>query len=367
MAAQVGSKLQSQLVLHYHNPLDVVSGDLTILLMTTNTPPAAATSSTRARQVFEEEACAIRAVADRLDENFNTAVDRILSCKGRIVMSGMGKHGIVASKIAATLASTGTPSFFMHPAEALHGDLGMIDSSDLIIAVSNSGNTDEVLRCIPFFKRNGNFVIAITGNLRSELARQSDVVLDISVDREVCPLNLAPTTSTTAAMVMGDALAVVLLERRGFQPDDFALRHPSGALGKKLLLKVEDLLKSDRNPVVKDSATFREAMEEITRANQGATSVTGEDGKLVGILTDGDLRRIFQRAGDKTVAQIMHLQVRDVMTKNPSTVQPETLAAKALNVMEDRPRKILVLPVVDDEHRPVGMINIHDLNGAGLL
>jgi arabinose-5-phosphate isomerase len=281
----------------------------------------------------------------------------------------MGKHGLIARKIAATFASTGTPSFFMHPAEGAHGDLGMISSDDLVIAVSNSGNTGEVVGCLPFFKRNHNFVIAMTGRLNSELARNADLVLDISVEREVCPLNLAPTTSTTAALAMGDALAVVLLERRGFKADDFALRHPSGTLGKRLLLKVRDLVKPDRNPTISQDCRFEEAMSEITSKKCGAVSIVDGEGRLVGVITDGDLRRIFQREagqGTRTVAEVLDRPVSGLMTCNPMSVSADTLAAKALSIMEDGPRKVFVLPVLDDDRRPIGMLHLHDLVSAGV-
>jgi arabinose-5-phosphate isomerase len=323
----------------------------------------------RGKQVLLEESRALQALAERLDERFDQAVERILECRGRIVLTGMGKHGIVARKIAATLASTGTPAFFMHPAEGRHGDLGMISSEDLVIAVSNSGNTEEVLGCLPYFKRNQNFLIAMTGNLQSELARYADLVLDIGVEREVCPLNLAPTTSTTVAMAMGDALAVVLLERRGFHAEDFALRHPSGTLGKRLLLKVTDVMKPDRNPIIHYKARFEEAIAEITSKQCGAVSVVDDEGRLVGIITDGDLRRIFQREAQqarRTVAEVLDRPVEDLMTKNPSYVFADTLAAQALNMMEHGPRKIFVLPVLDEQRRPIGMVHLHDLVSAGL-
>jgi arabinose-5-phosphate isomerase len=319
----------------------------------------------RGRQVIENEAEALSEMARRLNDSFDKAAEAILTCKGRVVLTGMGKHGLVARKIAATFSSTGTASFYMHPGEGLHGDLGMIDPSDIVIAVSNSGNTEEVLGCIPFLKHNQNLIIAMTGNVGSELARQSDVVLDIKVGREVCPMNLAPTTSTTAALAMGDALAVVCLELRGFQPGDFALRHPSGALG-RLFRRVSDLIKGQQNPVVPETASFREAIAAITAAKHGAVSIADSAGMLVGILTDGDLRRIFQKEADqpsRTVRDMFDIPVSDIMTRNPLSITPETLAAKAMNLMEDGPRKILVLPVVDETGRAVGMVHLHDLVG----
>lgn len=323
----------------------------------------------RGRDVLEKEARALQDLGARLDEGFVAVVEAILACRGRVVMTGMGKHGLIARKIAATFASTGTPSFFMHPAEGAHGDLGMIDAADLVIAVSNSGNTAEVLGCLPYVKRNGNVLVAMTGNPRSELARHADLVLDIGVECEVCPLGLAPTTSTTAALAMGDALAVVLLERRGFRADDFALRHPSGTLGRRLLLRVADVMNPDMNPVVCATRPFAEAIAEITRKTRGAVSVVDDEGRLRGIVTDGDLRRILQRAAEtcaETVAGILSRPVGELMTRDPVRIPADTLAAKALNIMEKGPRKIFVLPVVDEEDRPIAMLHLHDLVGAGV-
>lgn len=320
----------------------------------------------RGKQVIVEEAEALQSMARRLDDSFDKAIELILEGGGRLVLTGMGKHGLVARKIAATLASTGTSAFFMHPGEGLHGDLGMIRPEDIVLALSNSGTTEEVVSCIPFFKRNGNILIAMTGNLNSYLAKEADVVLDISVTREVCPLNLAPTTSTTAALAMGDALAVVLLEQRGFQKDDFALRHPNGALG-RLFKRVDDMMKKDSNPVVEESASFREAVAAITAYKHGAVSIVNKDGRLCGILTDGDLRRILQKEAElpnRTVGDVFAKTVSEVMTKNPMRVNPELLVSQALNLMEDGPRKIMVLPVVDCEDRPLGMIHMHDLIGG---
>ncbi|MGI8907246.1 MAG: KpsF/GutQ family sugar-phosphate isomerase [Candidatus Sumerlaeaceae bacterium] len=317
----------------------------------------------RGKAVFDQEADAVRAIGDRLGSSFDASIEAILACRGRIVLTGMGKHGLVARKIAATFASTGTPAFFMHPAEGLHGDLGMVNTEDIVIAVSNSGRTQEVLGCLPFLKHNRNFIIAMTGTGDSELASQADVVLDIQVDREVCPMNLAPTTSTTAALVMGDALAVVLLERRGFQPDDFALRHPSGALG-RLLRRVSDIMKGQQNPVVSETVPFGDAVAVITAAKQGAVSIVDDGGELVGILTDGDFRRTIERFADdqnSTVRDLFAQPVSKFMTRSPASVTPDTLAAKAINIMEDGAKKILVLPVVDQQRRPVGMIHLHDV------
>lgn len=320
----------------------------------------------RASEVINEEAEAIKKVASRLNESFDAAIDFILQSKGRLVLTGMGKHGLVARKIAATLASTGTSAFFMHPGEALHGDLGMLRPEDVVLALSNSGTTEEVVSCIPFFKRNGNVLIAMTGNLNSYLAKEADVILDIHVEREACPLNLAPTTSTTAALAMGDALAVVLLERRGFEKNDFALRHPNGALG-RMFKRVVDLMKKDSNPIVGFDSTFREAVSVITAFKHGAVSIVDSDGRLAGILTDGDLRRVLQGEAEnpgRTVGDVFSRPVSEVMTKNPMSVRPELLVSQTLGLMEDGPRKIMVLPVVDENHKPLGMIHMHDLIGG---
>lgn len=309
----------------------------------------------------------MRAVAHRLGPEFDRAVETILNCRGRVVLTGMGKHGLIARKIASTLASTGTLSMFLDPAEGRHGDLGMVAPEDIVIAVSNSGGTDEVLECLPFLKRNGNTIIAMTGRLKSELARQSDIVLDIAVEREVCPLNLAPTTSTTVALAMGDALAVVLLELRNFRQDDFALRHPAGALGRRLL-RVCDLIRTKPNPVIPDSSRFREAVTAITKGAQGAVSIVAADGTLVGIFTDGDLRRVWEAAdaAGLSAADVSARPITEYMTRTPMTISPETLAIEALELMENGPRKVMQLPVVDPQGHPVGMLHLHDLVSAGL-
>lgn len=326
-------------------------------------------SVVRAREVIADEVAALQAMAERLGPEFAAAVERILGCKGKVVLTGMGKHGHVARKIAATLASTGTPASFLHPAEGLHGDLGMVGPDDVVIAVSNSGSTEEVLNCLPYFQRNRNTLIAMTGQPESELARQADLVLDCSVSREVCPLNLAPTSSTTAALVLGDALAVVLLERRGFGTEDFAVRHPSGALGRKLLLRVEDVIQPDRNPIVLESDPLLKAVGEITRHKVGAVSVTGPEGRLTGVVTDGDMRRILERAAQDastSVGDLLNGASGQFMTRSPLTTTSDALAAQALSLMEDGPRKVSVLPVVDGDGRPVGMVHIHDLISAGI-
>ena len=322
-----------------------------------------------ARNVFKQEAEALQTIAERLGKEFETAVQMILNCKGRLVLTGMGKHGLVARKTAATLASTGTPCFFLHPAEAAHGDLGMVEPHDLVIAVSNSGNTAEVLGILPYIKRHQNKLLAMVGNRTSELAKHADLVLDITVSHEACPLNLAPTTSTTAAIAMGDALAVALVECRGFMRDDFALRHPGGSLGKRLLLKVGDVMRAGANPVIDMNATFEQAVSAITGGMMGAVTVIETDGTMAGIITDGDVRRTFQQAAaqqNTSVAEVLKRPVKEVMTKTALFADRNMLAVKALSMMEDGPKKIFVLPVLDENRHPVGMVHLHDLVGAGL-
>jgi len=329
------------------------------------TPPSNTSLAARGREVIQQEICAITAMMDRMDASFDAAVNAILASPGRVALTGMGKHGIIARKLAATFASTGTPSFYIHPGEALHGDLGMIQPEDVVLALSNSGGTSELVSCLPYFKRNGNILIAMTGKKDSPLGQAADIILDIQVEREVCPLNLAPTTSTTAALTMGDALAVVLLEQRGFKADDFAIRHPNGALGRQFK-RVADLMKPKSNPVVTESATFREAIAAITAEKHGAVSIVNEAGALCGILTDGDLRRILQAAADgaeRTVTDILGEPVQGLMTRDPLRITAAELASRALTIMESGPRKILVLPVIDADGKPVGMIHLHDLVG----
>lgn len=332
--------------------------------MTTNTSSSIAT----AKDVFAQEAAALTEIAERIGQEFECAVTAILECKGRIIFTGMGKHGLTARKTAATMASTGTPTVFLHPAEAAHGDLGMIEDRDLVVAVSNSGNTAELLGILPYIKRHHNTLIAIVGNLDSELATHADIVLDITVTHEACPLNLAPTTSTTAAIAMGDALAVALIERRGFQKDDFALRHPGGSLGKRLLLKVTDVMRQGTNPTVPRTATFAQAVTAITSGMMGAVTVVGDAGTMAGIITDGDVRRVFQSAAeqDLTITQVLDRPVTQIMTAGPAVARADMLAVKALSIMEDGPRKISVLPVLDAADQPVGMLHLHDLVSAGL-
>jgi arabinose-5-phosphate isomerase len=308
-----------------------------------------------ARRVLDIEARAVAELASRLNSDFVKAVRTLLDCKGRVVVSGMGKSGHVARKIASTLASTGTPAFFVHPAEASHGDLGMVTEQDVMVALSNSGESAELLVIVPLVKRQGAKLIAITGNPRSALAREADTHLDAAVTEEACPLGLAPTASTTAALALGDALAVALLEARGFGREDFARSHPGGSLGRQLLTFVADVMRTgDAVPVVPLKATLTEAVLEISRKGMGMTAVVDEAQHVVGVFTDGDLRRTLERDGD-----LRKMAIRDVMTRKPSTVGPEQLAVEAVKIMEDR--KISQLPVVDGETRLVGALNMHDL------
>lgn len=313
------------------------------------------------KAVLEIESQAIQQAQARLNEDFTQACEILLQCKGRVVVVGMGKSGHIGSKIAATLASTGTPAFFVHPAEAQHGDMGMITAQDVVITLSNSGETDEVTTILPLIKRMGAPLIALTGRPESTMGQAANVVLDTSVEKEACPLNLAPTASTTVTLAMGDALAVSLLEARGFTAEDFALSHPAGALGRRLLLHVSDIMHSGDNlPTVKQSATLAEALVEMTRSGLGMTTVVDEQGGLLGIFTDGDLRRAL----DKNI-QPRETPITEVMTANCRTVTAGQLAAEALQVMEQH--AINALPVLNREQQLVGAINMHDLLRAGVV
>ena len=311
--------------------------------------------------VLTAEADAVRGLIPRIDDAFVRACEHMLACRGRIVVTGMGKSGHIADKIAATLASTGTPAFFVHPGEASHGDLGMITGQDVVLALSNSGETDELVTILPLIRRLGIPLVALTGNPRSTLACGATVHLDVSVEREACPLGLAPTSSTTAALAMGDALAVALLEVRGFSAEDFARTHPGGKLGRRLLLHVGDIMHTgERVPAVGPDAPLRDALFEITRQGLGMTAITDEMQRLIGVFTDGDLRRTLDRGTDIRTASI-----GEVMTRNPRAARPEWLAVEAVRVMEEH--KISALPVVDGEDRVVGAINMHDLLRAGVV
>jgi len=314
-----------------------------------------------ALQAIRIERDAISALENRIDDHFIRACDVIMACKGRVVVTGMGKSGHIGHKIAATLASTGTPSFFVHPGEASHGDMGMITSQDVVIAISNSGNTSEVVTILPLIKRMGAPLISMTGNPTSTLAKEAVANLDVSVETEACPLGLAPTSSTTATLVMGDALAVALLEARGFSAEDFAFSHPGGSLGRKLLLRVSDIMHTgDRIPMVDEGTTLSGALLEISRKGLGMTTVVNASGAMTGIFTDGDLRRTLDKSID-----VHTTPMRDVMTRNGRTIQSDQLAAEALNVMEGL--KISALPVTDENGALVGAINMHDLLRAGVI
>jgi arabinose-5-phosphate isomerase len=312
------------------------------------------------KRVIRIEANAVAELEDRIDENFAEVVDLILGSTGRVVITGVGKSGIIAKKIVATMNSTGTPALYLHPADAVHGDLGVVRKEDVVICISKSGDTVEVLRLIPIFKRIGVPVISMVGNLNSQLARLSDYVLNVSVKEEACPYNLAPTASTTATLAMGDALAIALLEKRNFTVENFALFHPGGNLGKRLLLKVEELMVSGKDvPIVRTSTPMKETIIEMTSKRLGATCVVDDNGKLVGIITDGDLRRLLQRTEN-----VFGLTAGEVMTRNPKTIKKNALAVVALQEMEHY--NITQLVVIDDERFPIGMIHIHDLVKAGL-
>jgi arabinose-5-phosphate isomerase len=308
-----------------------------------------------ARRVLEIEAQAIRDLQERLDGRFERAVELLLGCRGRVVVTGMGKSGLIGRKVAATLSSTGTPAMFLHPAEALHGDLGMLVAGDVLLAISYSGDTEEIVRLLDRVKRLAIPLITLTGNLRSPLAQASDVVLDISVREEACSLNLAPTASTAAALAMGDALAIALLERRGFREEDFAALHPSGALGKRLRRVAQLMHTGERIPRVFPETPMPDVIYEMSRKGLGMTAVVDAQGKLVGIITDGDLRRLMERRR----AAALELTAGECMTPHPVTIGPDELAAKALALMEQR--KITCVLVVDADHRLQGVVHLHDL------
>ncbi len=315
---------------------------------------------TLARKVLQTEAAAVLALVDRVDERFARAVSLICACKGRVIATGMGKSGIVCRKIAATLASTGTPAFFLHPAEAVHGDLGVIQADDVVIAMSYSGETEELTRVLETLKRIGAPLIALTGDVRSTLAQAADVALDCSVSEEACPMNLVPTASTTAALAMGDALAMTVLVEKGFKPEDFASLHPAGKLGKRLM-RVEQMMKAGEElPVVQLHTSMRDVIYEMSRKKLGMTAVVEKDGRLAGIITDGDLRRQMSAA-----TNILDQVAKDVMTVNPVAIPHSTLAAEALALMEQR--KITSIVVIDADRRVEGVVHLHDLWRTGLV
>ena len=315
----------------------------------------------RGREVLEVESLAIRELKKRIDNSFKQAVNIILKTKGRVIVSGMGKTGIIAQKLSSTLASTGTPSLFLHTAEAVHGDLGRVTIEDTVIILSNSGSTDEMKKFLPILKKIGCKVIALTGNLKSVLAKYSDLALDISVKKEACPLGLAPTASTTAALAMCDALAVCLLELRGFKEKDFAFFHPGGALGRRLLLKVEDIMRTGaQSPLVKEDEKVSKVLLKITQARAGSAVVVDKKGRLSGIFTDGDLRRHFEKD-----INLPKRKIKEVMTKSAVVVGKDMLAAEAMRIMQER--RIDELPVVDKKKHPVGLLDVQDLLKAGLI
>lgn len=318
----------------------------------------------KAKETLKIEAASILELLPRVDEHFQAALEMILHCKGRIIVTGMGKSGIIGRKIAATLASTGTPAFYLHPAEGIHGDLGMVTQNDVILALSNSGETGEVLNILPSLRRIGAHIISMVGNPDSTLAKNSDIVLNVGVQKEACPLGLAPTSSTTAALAFGDALAMELLSARHFTPNQFAIFHPGGSLGRKLLLTVADIMhKEQENPMVPADMSVKDALFVITNKGVGAVSVVDDQHHLLGLVTDGDIRRGLARSLD-----FLNRPVAEMMTAHPTTIAPNKLAAEALHIMEaNKPRPITVLPVVDEEHRVVGLVHITDLVHQGVV
>lgn len=317
-----------------------------------------------ARDVLQQEAKGIEKLIPTLDQNFVNAVHMIMESKGRTIVTGMGKSGHIARKVSATLSSTGTPSIFLHPAEGIHGDLGMVTGDDVVLAFSNSGETVEILNILPSLKRIGAKIIAVVGNHNSTLAKNSDVILDASVEKEACPLGLAPTTSTTVALALGDALAIVLLSCHHFTKNQFAIYHPGGALGRKLLMTVENVMhKGNDNPVISEDSIVQDALFMMTEKGLGAVSVVDEEGRLVGLVTDGDVRR-----GLETGSNFLQWPVDAMMTKNPRQITSDKLAAEALHIMEkNQPRPITVLPVVDGDGKAVGMVHLTDLLRQGVV
>jgi arabinose-5-phosphate isomerase len=327
----------------------------------THAHSAAADAVEIARTVLEIEAQAIRNLIDTLDQRFSQAVDLVLRCRGRVVVGGIGKSGHIARKIASTLASTGTPAFFVHPAEASHGDLGMVTRDDVFVALSNSGESAELLAIIPLLKRQGAQLIALTGNPASTLAREADVHLYAGAEKEACPLNLAPTASTTAALALGDALAVALMRAKGFTENEFALSHPGGSLGRRLLTHVRDVMRTgDNAPRVVHTVSTMDAMLEMSRGRMGMTAILDDHGCVIGIFTDGDLRRIVEKGLDMRATPIAA-----VMSRSPRTIGPDRLAAEAVEIMERN--KVNQLLVVDRERRLVGALNMHDLFRAKVI
>ncbi|MFH1594362.1 MAG: KpsF/GutQ family sugar-phosphate isomerase [Candidatus Omnitrophota bacterium] len=314
-----------------------------------------------AKRVLNIEGNAILDLAKRIDKSFDAIIEFLFKIKGRVIVTGMGKPGFIAQKISATLSSTGTPSLYLHPAEALHGDLGRVTKDDCLLAFSNSGQTEEIVKLLPIIKKIGARLIAVVGNTGSTLAKNADYVLDVSVKREACSLGLAPTTSTTAMLAVGDALCVSLLDKKGFKEKDFAFYHPGGTLGKRMLLKVEDIMRSGRdNPIVKENSKVKDVLLKITRARAGSASVVNKSGALTGIFTDGDLRRHLSEK-----VNIAAKRIKDVMTRAPITITKDRLAAEVFQIL--RSKKIDEIPVVDKRGRPIGLIDVQDILKAGLV
>jgi arabinose-5-phosphate isomerase len=320
----------------------------------------------RAKQVLKIEADSIRQLISHIDRDFERAAEFIYACKGRVVVTGMGKAGIIGQKISATLASTGTPSLWLHSAEAIHGDLGRVRKEDIVIVISNSGETEEIVHLVPLIKKIGSKLIAITGNIRSTLAKNSDAILNISIKEEACPLGLAPMASTTSMLAMGDALCAALMDKRKFKKSDFAFLHPGGSLGRQLLLKVEDIMrKGSGNPVVRETKKVKDVLLSITAARAGSATVVDGKGRVKGIFTDGDLRRNLGSAGDGRGSSLLEMEVKDVMTKDPRTLKKGCLAVEALRILQEY--KIDEIPIVDEKDKAIGLVDVQDLLKAGLL
>ncbi len=313
------------------------------------------------KEVIRIESEAVKNLESKINENFYKAVEAILNTKGRVIISGVGKSGIIARKIVATMNSTGTPALFMHPSDAIHGDLGMVRSEDVVILISKSGSTPEIVRIFPVLKRIGTKIIALVGDMKSFLAKEADIVLDVSVEEEACPYDLAPTSSTTATLVMGDALAIALLKSKNFTKEQFAFYHPGGTIGRRLTLKVEEIMTKGENvPIVNQNVDLHRAILEMTSKRLGATCVVNDEGKLVGIITDGDLRRAME-----VHKNLSGLKAKDVMGKNPKSIKPDVLASYAIQLMETY--KITQLICIDDENHPIGMVHLHDLVNLGFI
>ena len=320
----------------------------------------------RAKQVLKIEADSIRRLISRIDKDFDKAVELVYACKGRVVVTGMGKAGIIGQKISATLSSTGTPSLWLHSAEAIHGDIGRVRKEDIVIIISNSGETEEILKLIPQIKKIGTKLIAITGNKKSSLAKNSDALLDVSIKEEACPLGLAPMASTTSMLAMGDALCAALMDKRKFKRSDFAFLHPGGSLGKQLLLKVEDIMrKASSYPIVRESRKVKEVLLAITASRAGSATVVDKNGKVKGIFTDGDLRRHLGNVGDRHACPLLERKIKDVMTRNPMTIKKGCLAVEALRILQEY--KIDEIPIVDKKGRAIGLVDVQDLLKAGLV